>query len=132
MQFCSDGGFGVSPTCNAFSFMISALYYSQSPENGILDCVVPLLNLYFSYFNFSATTAYRPYEKLNEDAYLAQYYSDASIAYQQELNTLDFCGFNCSLLTFFAGDEYNQAASIYYYQLLNGSCINLFESTNWY
>jgi hypothetical protein len=49
----------------------------------------------------------------------------ASDAYQ------NLCGWNCTIINIYSSDYYNTALSQYYYQLSNGSCNNIFSSTDW-
>ena len=83
------------------------------------------MGLYFRYIN-----AGKSYMDLNHDAFEAQFYG-TNVTMLESDNLLAFCGFNCSMLTIAAADNFNQAISPYYFQLTNGSCANIFESTNW-
>jgi hypothetical protein len=137
----TDPAVGTSRNCNEFSFFISVLAAPLSPGfTSFLDCLQPLMEMFYTRYlvpimESSATEdswILDAYLNLNKDAYPAQWYSVGSpnnAVVMQEKDLLGFCGFNCTMFTLYAGDQYNQATSIYFYQLINGSCVDIFEST---
>jgi hypothetical protein len=114
--------------------MVSFLYAPlPTPDTSLLDSILPLMEMFEGYLSDNGGME-SPYIALNRDAYLAQWYSIRSTVNTvilAEHGVLDFCGFNCSLFTVYAGDQFNQATSEYFYQLVNGSCVNVFASTDW-
>lgn len=125
---------GFSNQCNEFTLMPS-LVFSNNGTYDYVENFYPLIDMVNNYTAIpnpnSKGFGMKPYYYLNEAAYLASFASLTNqIPYNNE-NVFSFCGFNCTMISIYAGDYFNQAVSSYYYQLSNASCGNPFNISDW-
>ena len=117
--------------------MLASLIYSNSinasnATTSVFESICPLIDMFAPYQKTHNSSTSDAYLAMNRASFAAQFYGFDINSSPAANQSLEFCGFHCSMLTINAHDDYNQAISSYYYQLNNGSCNNLFASTNWY
>lgn len=99
-----------------------------------VDGYIPSLYLLIDLVtNFTISHPENPFVALNDAAFAAQFVTST---YPNQLNTtwgqeaFDFCE-GCAMISFSVEDYFNQAISQYYYELMNGSCADIFNTANW-
>jgi hypothetical protein len=135
---CSEPELGTLSYCNAFSLLYGLILNTNATtthqgyaEQNTLLGMIPLIQLAQRY-----ATAYGNWSEgmfhLNEDAYVAQLgvaTSNSTASWAE--GSMEFCGFDCTILGIKSTDYFNQAISDNYYQLYNGSCSNSINMSGW-
>jgi hypothetical protein len=138
--FCNcSTDIGSSTACDAFALMVGVIVYTNNTasldgykDKNTLISLVPLIQLAQRYAIQYGDSWNEGMFRLNEDAYTAQFYiSNENFTSPWADGTLEFCGFDCTIISVLGSDYFNQAISTDYYQLYNGSCSNPINTTEW-